>query len=135
MTKLKFNYYRFWKQMRILKEQVISNKQVKLPRLYNKEANDFYSFLKDYINKIQLDLKDIRDKSNISDLDLKHINKYDIEENSIIYRDKDINSSTKYIVDNDTIELFKNIKNIKFDIISLRDEFYKMKHNKDENKE
>lgn len=135
MTKLKFNYYRFWKQMRILKEQVISNKQVKLSRLYNKEANDFYSFLKDYINKIQLDLKDIKDKSNISDLDLKHINKYDIEENSIIYRDKDINSSTKYVVDNDTIELFKNIKNIKFDIISLRDEFHKMGYSKDENKE
>ena len=121
--------------MRILKEQVVSNKQVKLPRLYNKEANDFYSFLKDYINKIQLDLKDIRDKSSISDLDLKHINKYDIEEDSIIYRDKDMNSSTKYVVDNDTIELFKNIKNIKFDIISLRDEFYKMKYSKDKNKE
>lgn len=45
MTKLKFNYYGFWKKMRGLKERVRGKHTVKLGSLTNDIANYFYKFL------------------------------------------------------------------------------------------
>ena len=46
MTKLKFPYYKFWKFMRSVKDQVENNRTLKLSTLFNAEANYFYSWLK-----------------------------------------------------------------------------------------
>lgn len=46
MTKLKFPYYCFWKQMRGLKEKVLKRHNVKLSSLYNATANYFFYWLK-----------------------------------------------------------------------------------------
>lgn len=47
MTKLKFPYYKFWKFMRSLKEQVANKRSVKLSGLFNAESNYFYAWLKE----------------------------------------------------------------------------------------
>lgn len=48
MTKLKFPYYNFWKQMRGLKESVKKKStKINLAKLYNAEANYFYAWLKE----------------------------------------------------------------------------------------
>lgn len=46
MTKLKFPYYNFWKQMRGLKEKVKKGHSIKLATLYNALSNYFYHWLK-----------------------------------------------------------------------------------------
>ena len=46
MTKLKFPYYKFWKFMRRVKEQVAHSNSPKLSSLYNAEANYFFAWLK-----------------------------------------------------------------------------------------
>lgn len=46
MTKLKFPYYNFWKQMRRLKEQILHKHNIKLSSLFNAEGNYFYAWLK-----------------------------------------------------------------------------------------
>jgi len=46
MTKLKFNYYNFWKFMRSLASKVNSNRKIELSKLYNSTSNYFYDFLK-----------------------------------------------------------------------------------------
>ena len=46
MTKLKFPYYNFWKQMRAVKEKVKKRHNVKLSSLWNATSNYFYHWLK-----------------------------------------------------------------------------------------
>lgn len=46
MTKLKFPYYNFWKQMRGLKEKVKNKHNIKLSSLWNATSNYFYHWLK-----------------------------------------------------------------------------------------
>lgn len=63
MTKLKFPYYKFWKFMRSLKEQVAGHKIVKLSSLYNAEANYFYAWLKKQDEEtLKLDIISLRNK-------------------------------------------------------------------------
>lgn len=45
MTKMKFNYYHFWKFMRGLANKVNHRRTIKLSTLYNDVANYFYKFL------------------------------------------------------------------------------------------
>ena len=45
MTKLKYNYYNFWKQMRGLKDRVRGRRKVQLGSLYNDLGNYFYKYL------------------------------------------------------------------------------------------
>ena len=47
LTKLKFPYYNFWKQMRGLKEKVKGRNQIILSSLYNATSNYFYAWLKE----------------------------------------------------------------------------------------
>ena len=46
MTKLKFPYYNFWKQMRGVKEKVRKKRNVELASLWNATSNYFYHWLK-----------------------------------------------------------------------------------------
>ena len=46
MTKLKFQYYNFWKFMRRIKEQVARGSKIQLSSLYNDTANYFYDYCK-----------------------------------------------------------------------------------------
>lgn len=63
MTKLKFPYYNFWKQMRRVKEQVAHRSNVKLSSLFNATANYFYAWLKkqdeDTLKKDIITLRDM----------------------------------------------------------------------------
>ena len=62
MTKLKFPYYNFWKQMRRVKEQVAHKSNVKLSSLFNATANYFYAWLKKQDDEtLQKDIITLRD--------------------------------------------------------------------------
>lgn len=66
MTKLKFNYYNFWKQMRGLKEKVKGKRTIKLGSLTNDISNYFYKFLltisEEDLNKDIISLREMFEK-------------------------------------------------------------------------
>ena len=63
MTKLKFPYYNFWKQMRGLKEKVKKGHNIKLSTLFNATSNYFYHWLKSQSNEeLNRDIIYLREK-------------------------------------------------------------------------
>lgn len=153
MTKLKFNYYTFWKFMRNVSEMTFNGRPIKYSKLYNKTSNLFYKFIKDkYEEEHELLLK-IRDDLNLGDrYNLSKIKNGEIEDNKltlevldntikskIILKFKALFNKNKnykryieksFIIDKDIINKLKEIQDSKRDIISLRNEFYAIQQEK-----
>lgn len=137
MTKLKFNYYTFWKSMRTVSEQVQSGRDnVKLAWLYNATANYFYKFVKDKQDRRNNELvllKDVLGNENINTGDLRRA-KLDFENNKIIvhkrdrrkyYTDAELEPLPAIEIETDREKLERLAKLQKtWDIISLRKEYY-----------
>lgn len=149
MTKLKFNYYSFWKHMRMISEQVFRNSQVRTGSLLTPTANLFYKFLRDR-NTEELDtLYKIKEIIGIKSIRLQEIRRASINSNNsillrvpsytlfskikrffkvLIYKNKSINifKEKSFEISPDLISELRKIQGRKTDIISLREEFYKI---------
>lgn len=146
MTKLKFNYYHFWKHMRSVSETVLYGRRVRTGSLLNETSNLFYKFVKDKYERDEVVLKSIKDIISDNSIKLQTIKKLKTEgpyiiinvpiknklfkrvrfifntltgnDNSIInYKEKRI-----YIGD-DLSKKLNKIQSRKTDIITLRKEF------------
>lgn len=63
MAKVKFPYYRFWKQMRSVADQVRRKRPVKLASLWHPKANYFYAWLKEQDDQtLALDVISLRER-------------------------------------------------------------------------
>ena len=143
MTKLKFNYYKFWKGMRSVSEAVQGNRQVKLNQLYNATANYFYKFLKDKHDIRNNELIAIQGYINSThnlDISLYDLKKSKIDFNNCtltIYKHKNKkwlndNYNQESTTEDNSIQMTLELNVLKqleeyrkpLDIISLRKEYY-----------
>lgn len=146
MTKLKFNYYSFWKHMRMISEQVAKGSQVKTGALLNPTANLFYKFLKDKHTEETDLLYKIKELIGLKSVKLQDIKRANIVDDTIIlkvpsysfisrikrffkiliYKNKSITifKEKSFKINQELIYKLKEIQNQKTDIISLRNEFY-----------
>lgn len=138
MTKLKFNYYRFWKGMRSVAEKLQSGRDnVKLSMLYNATANYFYKFVKDMVEEKQLELLKIKDTLGLGDINAGDLRRaeLDFENNMITIHKRDRRA---YYIGNDitaenvitattTPEIMNKLSELQKskDIITLRNEYYR----------
>lgn len=146
MTKLKFNYYYFWKHLRSVSESVLCGRKVRTGSLLNETSNLFYKFLKDKYDEDEAVLKEVKDIINQDSIKLQTIKKLKIEgpyilvnlpiKSRIIKRLSLIfnifitgnNSIIKYkekriYIGEELAEKLHKIQLRKTDIISLRNEF------------
>lgn len=148
MTKLKFNYYSFWKHMRMISEQVFKGSQVKTGSLLTPTANLFYKFLKDKNEEELNTLYKIKESIGIKSIRLQDIRKANISGTKItlkipsftlisrierffkilIYKNKSITifKEKSFEIESNLIFKLRDIQGQKRDIISLRNEFYKV---------
>ena len=148
MTKLKFNYYSFWKHMRMISEQVFKGSQVKTGSLLTPTANLFYKFLKDKNEEELNTLYKIKESIGIKSIRLQDIRKANISGTKItlkipsftlisrierffkilIYKNKSITifKEKSFEIESNLIFKLRDIQDQKRDIISLRNEFYKV---------
>lgn len=147
MTKLKFNYYSFWKFMRQVSEMTLRGRPIKYSKLYNKTSNLFYKFCKDKYEEEHNLLLEIRDKLNLGDkYQLNKIKQGKIKDNTLVLEVLDDTIKTKiknkikalfnknryyknyieksFVLDNEILKKLQQIQNSKTDIISLRNEFF-----------
>lgn len=108
MTKLKFNYYSFWKKMRSLSESVLIGKTVRTGGLLTPTANLFYKFLKDLYEDERNTLEKVKEQYNLQQ------NLRDIRRNVTIEKvDKDNSLLVLKVIDNSLIAKIKKLFNRK----------------------
>lgn len=156
MTKLKFNYYTFWKSMRTITEMTFNGKPIRYSKLYNKLSNDYYKFIKDKYNNQCKVLEQIKEELEIENYPISKLRNCKISDSGIILDIPDKRLKTKismrfralfnknkyykaykeklFILNKDLLNKLQKIQNSKTDIITLRKEFYENQNiNKEEN--